>query len=106
VPATSTQTTEPDGALICATFGSTIGVGDAGRTEVGTGVGTGVGLAVGVGLAAATDGLGDALGLAAGGAEHATMSPTRTTSRRITPLVSTHGGGGASEFATSSITPA
>ena len=107
VPATSAQPTEPDGALICATFGSTTGVGDAGSTEVGTAVRLAVGLAVavGVGLAAASVGLGDALGVAAGGAEQATMSLTRTMSRRITSLVSTRRGGRAAESAPSRTTP-
>src|SRR5438309_11968418 len=75
VPATSAQTTVPDGALSCAIDGNVIGDGDGvadGVADVVGGLGVGVGDVVG--------GVGD---VAAGWFEHAARTRTKTRSARI-----------------------
>jgi hypothetical protein len=50
VPATSAQTTVPDGALCCAIVGRVIGVGDGVGELAGVGIGVAVADAVGEGV--------------------------------------------------------
>ncbi len=72
-PATSAQTTVPDGALSCAIDGNVIGDGD--------GVAGGALFALGVGVG---DAVGDGEGVvAAGGFEHAARTRTKTRSACI-----------------------